>query len=97
VNPRCLIQFFMSLNEKHIFLGENEQDPLLLSQCTVSYELELPHFFEVHHMVSKESYICQTVDAQLTAQWLQRLRSLSVGLGRWKQRRNALPHVMMIN
>ena len=74
-----------------------DQDPLLLSQCTISYELELPNFFEVHHIVSKESYICQMLDGSLTQQWLHQLRTLSVGLGRWKQRRNALPHVMMIN
>lgn len=69
----------------------------MLSQCTVSCETEeLPNFFEIHHMTTKESFICQTPDAGQTHQWLVRLRSLSLSLGRWKQRRNALPHVMMI-
>lgn len=73
------------------------QEPLMLSQCTVSCETEeLPNFFEVHHMVTKESFICQTPDAGATQQWLIRLRSLSLSLGRWRLRRNALPHVMMI-
>ena len=69
----------------------------MLSQCTVSFELEVPNFFEVHHIGTKESFICQVADAALTQHWLHRLRTLSVGLGRWKQRRNALPNVMMIN
>ena len=75
-----------------------KKDPLMLSHCTISSEAdELPNFFEIHHIVTKESFICQTVDAGQTQQWLHRLRLLSLGLGRWKQRRNALPHVMMIN
>jgi len=73
------------------------QEPLMLSQCTISCEAELPQFFEIHHIVSKESFIFQTTDAGQSQQWLHRLRSLSLSLGRWKQRRNALAHVMMIN
>ncbi|EFX70397.1 hypothetical protein DAPPUDRAFT_328299 [Daphnia pulex] len=74
------------------------RDPLMLSYCTISSEAdELPNFFEIHHIVTKESFICQTIEAGQTQQWLHRLRTLSLGLGRWKQRRNALPHVMMIN
>lgn len=74
------------------------RDPLMLSYCTISSEAdELPNFFEIHHIVTKESFICQTTEAGQTQQWLHRLRTLSLGLGRWKQRRNALPHVMMIN
>ena len=67
-----------------------KKDPLMLSHCTISSEAdELPNFFEIHHIVTKESFICQTVDAGQTQQWLHRLRLLSLGLGRWKQRRNA--------
>jgi len=73
------------------------RDPMMLSQCTVTYESEWPNLLEIHQIVTKESYIFQMTDSAQTLLWLHKLRTLSLTLGRWKQRRNALPHVMMIN
>lgn len=70
---------------------------MMLSQCTVTYEAEWPNLLEIHQIASKESYIFQMSETDLTLRWLHKLRTLSLTLGRWKQRRNALPHVMMIN
>ena len=69
----------------------------MLSQTTVTYESDWPNLLEVHQITTKESYIFQMTETEMTLRWLHKLRILSLTLGRWKQRRNALPHVMMIN
>lgn len=69
----------------------------MLSHCTVSSEVELPNFFEIHHIITKESFVCQTTDADQAQQWLHPLRTYSLSLGQWRKRRNALANVMMIN
>lgn len=44
-----------------------------MSQCTISCEADLPKFFEIYHIFTKESFICQTSDAGQTQQWLKKL------------------------
>ena len=68
----------------------------MLSQCTVSSEPELANMFEVHQMWTKESLLFQAADTAAAQRWLHSLRTLSLGLGQWRKRRNALPHVLMM-
>lgn len=72
-----------------------QRDPLFLDRCVVAADHEPEHFFEVHEITTKDSYIFKAEENARTRTWYKQLQYHAQGAGAWRKRRNALANIMI--
>lgn len=72
-----------------------QREPLFLDRCVVAADHEPEHFFEVHEITSKDSYIFKAEENARTRIWYRQLQYHAQGAGAWRKRRNALANIMI--
>ncbi|KAJ0178441.1 hypothetical protein K1T71_006264 [Dendrolimus kikuchii] len=72
-----------------------QRDPLYLDRCVVAADSEPEHFFEVHEITTKDSYIFKADESARTRTWYKQLQYHAQGAGAWRKRRNALANIMI--
>ncbi|XP_041986649.1 uncharacterized protein LOC121738562 [Aricia agestis] len=71
------------------------RDPLFLDRCVVAADHEPEHFFEVHEITTKDSFIFKAEESSRTRTWYRQLQYHAQGAGAWRKRRNALANIMI--
>ncbi|XP_075978521.1 rho guanine nucleotide exchange factor at 64C [Anticarsia gemmatalis] len=72
-----------------------QREPLFLDRCVVAADHEPEHFFEVHEITTKDSYIFKAEENTRTRTWYRQLQYHAQGAGAWRKRRNALANIMI--
>ncbi|XP_022129116.2 uncharacterized protein LOC111003064 [Pieris rapae] len=72
-----------------------QREPLFLDRCVVAADHEPEHFFEVHEITTKDSYIFKADENTRTRTWYRQLQYHAQGAGAWRKRRNALANIMI--
>ncbi|XP_060802487.1 uncharacterized protein LOC106135118 [Amyelois transitella] len=72
-----------------------QREPLFLDRCVVAADHEPEHFFEVHEITTKDSYIFKSEENSRTRTWYRQLQYHAQGAGAWRKRRNALANIMI--
>ncbi|XP_063623268.1 uncharacterized protein LOC134795369 [Cydia splendana] len=72
-----------------------QREPLFLDRCVVAADHEPEHFFEVHEITTKDSYIFKAEESSRTRTWYRQLQYHAQGAGAWRKRRNALANIMI--
>ncbi|XP_028157013.1 uncharacterized protein LOC114350415 [Ostrinia furnacalis] len=72
-----------------------QREPLFLDRCVVAADHEPEHFFEVHEITTKDSYIFKAEENARTRTWYRQLQYHAQGAGAWRKRRNALANIMI--
>ncbi|CAK1550596.1 unnamed protein product [Leptosia nina] len=72
-----------------------QREPLFLDRCVVAADHEPEHFFEVHEITTKDSYIFKADESARTRTWYRQLQYHAQGAGAWRKRRNALANIMI--
>ncbi|XP_045495851.1 uncharacterized protein LOC123694453 isoform X1 [Colias croceus] len=72
-----------------------QREPLFLDRCVVAADHEPEHFFEVHEITTKDSYIFKADESTRTRTWYRQLQYHAQGAGAWRKRRNALANIMI--
>ncbi|KAM3960738.1 LOW QUALITY PROTEIN: rho guanine nucleotide exchange factor at 64C [Aphomia sociella] len=72
-----------------------QREPLFLDRCVVAADHEPEHFFEVHEITTKDSYIFKAEENSRTRTWYRQLQYHAQGAGTWRKRRNALANIMI--
>ncbi|KAJ8713331.1 hypothetical protein PYW07_013701 [Mythimna separata] len=72
-----------------------QREPLFLDRCVVAADHEPEHFFEVHEITTKDSYIFKAEENSRTRTWYRQLQYHAQGAGAWRKRRNALANIMI--
>lgn len=72
-----------------------QREPLFLDRCVVAADHEPEHFFEVHEITTKDSYIFKAEENTRTRTWYRQLQYHAQGAGTWRKRRNALANIMI--
>ncbi|CAH2039818.1 unnamed protein product, partial [Iphiclides podalirius] len=72
-----------------------QREPLFLDRCVVAADHEPEHFFEVHEITTKDSYIFKAEENTRTRTWYRQLQFHAQGAGAWRKRRNALANIMI--
>ncbi|KAI8426443.1 hypothetical protein MSG28_005271 [Choristoneura fumiferana] len=72
-----------------------QREPLFLDRCVVAADHEPEHFFEVHEITTKDSYIFKAEESARTRTWYRQLQYHAQGAGAWRKRRNALANIMI--
>ncbi|XP_037869597.1 uncharacterized protein LOC101738416 [Bombyx mori] len=72
-----------------------QREPLFLDRCVVAADHEPEHFFEVHEITTKDSYIFKAEENTRTRSWYRQLQYHAQGAGAWRKRRNALANIMI--
>ncbi|KPJ12331.1 Intersectin-2 [Papilio machaon] len=72
-----------------------QREPLFLDRCVVAADHEPDHFFEVHEITTKDSYIFKAEENTRTRTWYLQLQYHAQGAGAWRKRRNALANIMI--
>ncbi|XP_053606374.1 uncharacterized protein RhoGEF64C [Plodia interpunctella] len=72
-----------------------QREPLFLDRCVVAADHEPEHFFEVHEITTKDSYIFKSEENARTRTWYRQLQYHAQGAGAWRKRRNALANIMI--
>ncbi|KAF6208152.1 hypothetical protein GE061_016603 [Apolygus lucorum] len=84
------------LIKDHIGKHSLIREPLYLDKCIVSKNYnEQEEVFEVQDVNSKDTYIFKAETAEETRRWFRQLQYHAQGLGAWRQRRNALPNIVL--
>ncbi|BES87317.1 RhoGEF domain [Nesidiocoris tenuis] len=72
------------------------RDPLYLDKCVVSrVQQAQEEGIEVRSVMSEENYYFQGESREDTIRWLRQLQYHAQGLGAWRQRRNAVPNIVV--
>ncbi|XP_026486831.2 uncharacterized protein LOC113393926 [Vanessa tameamea] len=72
-----------------------QREPLFLDRCVVAADHEPEHFFEVHEITTKDSFIFKAEESTRTRTWYRQLQYHAQGAGAWRKRRNALANIMI--
>lgn len=72
-----------------------QREPLFLDRCVVAADYEPEHFFEVHEITTKDSFIFKAEESGRTRTWYRQLQYHAQGAGAWRKRRNALANIMI--
>ncbi|XP_050669151.1 uncharacterized protein LOC126968290 [Leptidea sinapis] len=72
-----------------------QREPLFLDRCVVAADHEPEHFFEVHEITTKDSFIFKSEESSRTRTWYRQLQYHAQGAGAWRKRRNALANIMI--
>nr|XP_032520569.1 uncharacterized protein LOC116772474 [Danaus plexippus plexippus] len=72
-----------------------QREPLFLDRCVVAADHEPEHFFEVHEITTKDSFIFKAEENTRTRTWYRQLQYHAQGAGAWRKRRNALANIMI--
>ncbi|XP_052741651.1 uncharacterized protein LOC112053988 [Bicyclus anynana] len=72
-----------------------QREPLFLDRCVVAADHEPEHFFEVHEITTKDSFIFKAEESARTRIWYRQIQYHAQGAGAWRKRRNALANIMI--